>query len=382
MKSKRWILLLMLLGGCKEKYVVKLNVPASGYLVVEGFINISGNTSIMLTRSSSVDTPRYIPEPGAEMDIQTENGPSYFLAEDYAGHYSINGLNLDPGQLYRLHIQTANGKEYVSDYSLVTITPPIDSVNWTATTSSIYGQQINIFVSTHDNQSQPGYYQWQFEETWKYHSGFSSDLEYLNDTLILRPIEDDIYYCWKSDVSNTINIANTEKLNANVIYQYPLTQVPYNTSNKLITRYSILVKQYALNREWYEWNQKIKKNTEQLGSIFDAQPSEAGGNIHCVQDPGETVIGFVGCTTETEQRIFIDRTEIPYGIVPDDYVSCLMDTVAPNKHAIDSAFQGGGNIPIDFLYFGNTLIGVQSSIAECVDCRIEGGTNVKPSFWK
>ena len=187
MKSKRWILLLMLLGGCKEKYVVKLNVPATGYLVVEGFINISGNTSIMLTRSSSVDTPRYIPEPGAEVDIQTENGPSYFLAEDYAGHYSINGLNLDPGQLYRLHIQTANGKEYVSDYSLVKITPPIDSVNWTATSSSIYGQQINIFVSTHDNQSQPGYYQWQFEETWKYHSGFSSDLEYLNDTLILRP---------------------------------------------------------------------------------------------------------------------------------------------------------------------------------------------------
>jgi hypothetical protein len=135
-------------------------------------------------------------------------------------------------------------------------------------------------------------------------------------------------------LSTTISIANTEKLTANVIYQFPLTQIPYNTSDKLIDRYSILVKQYALTRDWYEWNQKIKKNTEQLGSIFDAQPSETGGNIHCVTDPLETVVGFVGCTTETEKRIFIDRTEIPRGIISTGYEFCVPDTVAPNPSTL------------------------------------------------
>ena len=361
-----------------------------GYLVVEGFINVSGNTDIMLTRSSGLDTPRLIPEPGAEVDIQMQNGPSYFLTEGFNGHYTVDSLHIDPSQQYRLHIQTANGKEYVSDYSEVKITPPIDSVSWTWSTNSITGQEINIFVSTHDNQTQPGYYQWQYEETWKYNSAFSSDLEYQNGQLVLRPVSDQIFYCWKSDTSTVINIANTEKLSANVIYQFPLTQIAYNSSDRLISKYSILVKQYALTQEWYDWNLKIKKNTEQLGSIFDAQPSETGGNFQCVTDPSETVIGFVGCTTETQQRIFIDRHDIPFGIFPSGYEFCLLDTVklecaglcSKDQKAIDFQFQGGANIPIDYIYRMNILIGIQNSISECVDCRVKGGTNIQPPFWK
>jgi hypothetical protein len=382
MKTKQFLILMIFLVSCKEKYVVHINTPASGYLVVEGFINISGNTNIQLTRSSGVDTPRYIAEPGAAVDIETENGPSYNLSEDYTGHFSIDSLSLDPTQLYRLHIHTANGKDYVSDYSVVKITPPIDSVNWTAGSNSVDGNLVNIFVSTHDNQSQPGYYQWQFEETWKYHSGYSSVLEYQNGSIILRPLEDNIYTCWRSDLSTSIAIANTEKLTSNVIYQFPLTQIPYNSSDKLIDRYSILVKQYAITQEWYEWNQKIKKNTEQLGSLFDAQPSETGGNIHCITDPTETVVGFIGCTTETVKRIFIDRTEIPPGTISNGYEYCQPDTVAPDQADIDLHFAGGGDIPINFLYKNGMLVGIEGSTADCVDCRLRGGTTIQPSFWQ
>ena len=382
MKIKQYIILLVLIVGCKEKYVVQVNTPPNGYLVVEGFINVSGSTGILLTRSSGIDTPRYIPEPGAEVDIQMLNGGNFLLGEDYAGHYSIDGLNLDPTQQYRLHIQTANGKEYISDYAVVKITPPIDSVNWTASSNSVSGEQVNIFVSTHDDQSQPGYYQWQFEETWKYHSNYASDIEYQNGALVLRPLEDLVYTCWRSDLSNSIVIATTEKLTANVIYQFPLTQIPYNSSDKLIDRYSILVKQYALTRDWYEWNQKIKKNTEQLGSIFDAQPSETAGNIHCVTDPTETVVGFVGCTTETEKRIFIDRTEIPRGIISTGYEFCVPDTVKPDPSTYDIIFGGGGVIPVTLLYKNGALIGVLSSTADCVDCRLKGGTTIPPPFWQ
>jgi Domain of unknown function (DUF4249) len=382
MKVKQCVILLVLMVGCKEKYVVQVNTPATGYLVVEGFINIIGNTDFMLTRSSGVDTPRLIPESGAEVDIQMQGGGSYFLTEGFGGHYSIDGLNLDPGQQYRLHIQTANGKEYISDYSVVKITPPIDSVNWTASSNSVTGNEVNIFVSTYDNQTQPGYYQWQYEETWQYHAKYGSVLEYQNGSIILRPDSDLIYTCWLSDLSTVVNIANTEKLTSNVIYQYPLTQIPYNASDRLIIRYSILVKQFAITRDWYEWNQKIKKNTEQLGSIFDAQPSETGGNIHCITDPEEWVIGFIGCTTETERRIFIDRSEIPPGTVVDGYDFCQPDTSGLSKEDIELHFGRGYNIPITYAYRKGVLIGIQGSTNYCVDCRLKGGTNVKPSFWQ
>ena len=377
MKFRHGFIIMILFWGCKEKYVVQTNTPAAGFLVVEGFINMSGTTNIMMTRSSGLDSPMLIPEPGALVEVQSDKGSSYPLTETPGGHYSGSATFLDPTQQYRLHILTANGKEYLSDLSVAKITPPIDTVNWTGNSTAV-----TIYVSTHDSQNQPGYYQWQYDETWKYTSAISSTIEYKDNQIIVRPDSDQFYYCWRSDVSTTINIANTEKLSENVIFQYPLTQVPYATTNKLIDRYSILVRQFALTREWYEWNQKIKRNTEQLGSIFDAQPSETGGNIHCITDPTETVVGFVGCTTETQKRIFIDRNDIPPAVVFSGYEFCQKDTIGLDSTVIHNHFSDGFHIPTHPVYILGLLKGYESSSPDCVDCRLKGGTTVMPSFWQ
>ncbi len=306
MKWSQWILAVMILGSCKDKYIVEVPVPPSGYLVVEGFINVNGVTDIMMSRASSLDSPVLIPEPGAHLDIQSLNGASYPLMEQPGGHYTIDSLSGTPDQQYRLHIKTSNGKEYLSELTDVKITPPIDSLNWIANPD-----EATVYVTTHDNNSQPGYYEWQFEETWKYSAKYNSNIEYKNGEIIDRPDSDRFFTCWRTDLSTTISIANTEKLSTNVIYQFPVTEVSYFTSDKLIDRYSILVKQVALTKDWYEFNLKMRRNTEQLGTIFDAQPSETNGNIHCITDPSETVIGFIGATTQTVKRIFIDRLQIP-----------------------------------------------------------------------
>ena len=97
-------------------------------------------------RSTGLDSPQYIPELGAQLAIQSESGGSIPLAEAGNGIYSVDSLNLDPTQQYRLQILTA-GKEYLSDLSKVNLTPPIDSVNWTANTDGV-----SIFVSAHNDQ--------------------------------------------------------------------------------------------------------------------------------------------------------------------------------------------------------------------------------------
>jgi len=371
------VLLLILCWGCKDKYVVQTNTPAAGFLVVEGFINLNGTTSIMMTRSSGLDSPMLIPEPGALVEVQSDQGSSYQLSEKPGGLYSDSAMVLDPSQQYRLHIHTANGKEYLSDLSAPKITPPIDTVSWSGNST-----EVTIYVSTHDDQTQPGYYQWQFEETWKYSSAFSSTLEYVDDVLIPRPDSDQIFYCWRTDVNTSISIANTEKLSKNVISDYPLTVIPYATSDKLIDRFSILVKQYSISREWYEWNQKIKKNTEQLGSIFDAQPSETGGNIHCITDPTETVVGFVGCTTETQKRIFISRIEIPPAVIPNGYKFCEKDTISLDPSVVHAHLSQGFYLPVHPVYTLGIQTGWEIAGPECVDCRLRGGTTVMPAFWQ
>jgi hypothetical protein len=135
----------------------------------------------------------------------------------------------------------------------------------------------------------------------------------------------------------------------------------------------------VLNKNWYEWKEMLKKNTEELGSIFDAQPSETGGNIHCITNPSEQVIGFVGCSSVTEKRIFIDRTELPPVQVYSGYEICSVDTVLNMKKPLLYYFGDGYGVPIMPFEQGAFILG---SSAGCVDCRFKGGITEKPDFWK
>ncbi len=375
---KHWVLMFFMLGACTDKYVANIKGQATGFLVVEGFINITGTTNIQMSRSTGLDSPIVIPETGAQVEIQSTSGASIPLSEMTTGNYSDTGLSLDPTQLYRLHIKTSNGKDYLSDLSSVYVSPPIDSLSWSAASDGV-----TIYVTTHNPSVQPGYYQWSYEETWKYTSRYQSQWEYVGGgAYILRPESDMFFTCWRSDISTTINIASTEKLTSNVIYQYPVTLVPYDNTDRLIDEYSILVKQTVLSQDWYEWVQKVQRNTEQLGSIFDALPTETGGNIHNTADPTEMVIGFIGTTTETEKRIFINREQIqPPTIVYSGYESCELDSTTVDP-TLQDQFALGNDIPVYDISFMGNIIGYAGSVSICVDCRLKGGTLVKPDFWQ
>jgi hypothetical protein len=373
----------MILGACKDKYMPHINQPASGFLVVEGFIN-SGNDStfIYLSRSSALDSIQVFPEPGARIEVQSEQGASFPLMEQPGGKYAVAGLPIDPAQKYRLHILTSNGKEYLSDLTEVKITPPIDSVNWKATPDLV-----TIYVSTHDDQKKSIYYQWSFEETWQYSAPYISNYVYApedpkhDSTYLIPRINAGAYNtCWLTSQSSDINLGSTASLNADVISEFPLQTISYDGSNRLVFRYSILVKQHVLTKDAYEWEQKLKNNTEQLGSIFDAQPSETGGNLHCTTDATEQVIGFIECSSQTVKRIFINRYDLPDVYVTTGYEICSVDSVDKVKEGqafSDSTYEW----VIDHLFKGNVIVGATGAPRGCIDCREKGGVSVQPSFW-
>jgi hypothetical protein len=372
--------LLILAGGCKEKYTAKINTPPLGFLVVEGLINAGGPTQILLTRASSIEHITTIWETGAEMEVQSSNGASYPLVEKIAGRYSIDQVPVDPAQQYRLHIKTADGQEYLSDLVDAKISPPIDSVSWVTEPS-----QVKINVTTHDDNSKSVYYQWQYEETWKYESSFIS--RFVVDSLgpesyviVPRPLNMMLpKTCWITDTSTRFILASSAKLQQDVIDQFPVNIISYEGSNRLIQRYSILVKQFVLSEEEYNWKQKLQKNTEQLGSIFDAQPSETGGNIHAVSNPAAKVIGFIGCGSVTEKRIFIDRSQLPSVTVNTGFLDCeigqnILGLYDPRP---DYYEQSDKTVIINYVP-GE----IDDAPIECVDCRLRGGVPNPPDFWQ
>jgi hypothetical protein len=84
------------------------------------------------------------------------------------------------------------------------------------------------------------------------------------------------------------------------------------------------------------------------------------------------------------KKIFINRTEIPPGVVYTGYENCVEDSIKNNSYDLDNYFKDQFNLPIAYVYQPGafTPSHVMGASAGCVDCRMTGGTTVPPPFWQ
>lgn len=371
--------LVVLLGRCKEKYVSPYKSTGTGYLVVEGYITGNGPTQFVLSRTMDLNGNGVIPpEINASVQVEGDDNSVFPLAERGAGNYVISSMSLTPTTKYRLRIRTSDGKEYLSDAVPYKQTPAIDSVSWTYNEA----EGVKLYVNTHDPANATHYYLWQYNETWQYRSSEESLYKYLRDqnAVVFRPDSEQIYTCWKNQAYSRLILGNSTKLTQDVIYLQELDQIPANTQPMGIL-FSIMVNQYALTEEGYNFLTLMQKNTETLGSIFDAQPSALRGNIHCLSNPNEQVIGFVSAGTLEQKRLFIYQTQLPGWRY---YQSCaLPDTIVGlDPASLKQFFYNTGYIPLTQHFpLRGPQDGWNANLPYCVDCRTQGGTTTKPDFW-
>lgn len=356
--------------GCIKPYEPPEITEAPSLLVVEGMLQ-GGNSStatIKLSRTMRLgSTDSSAPEQGARVTVEGSAQERYVLAEGPDGTYSATGLSLQPSGKYRLFIETRSGTVAASEFVSFKQTPPIDSLSWKEDEGTV-----TVFLDTHDPQNNTRYYRWTFDETWEYRAAYDANAAYENGVLFFRDTTDLRYRCWQTSKSLNILLGASASLTEDRISAKPLIKLKA-ASEKLGARYSILVKQYALTKEAFDYWQILQKNTEQRGSLFDAQPSQLKGNIQNLSNPAEPVIGYLSASSVQERRLFIR-----YADIEDKYAlasSCTVTIVSP-----DSAIFYMEKLKKKPAYFV-TGGGLAISSEECVDCTLQGGTNVKPSFW-
>jgi hypothetical protein len=145
-----------LLGGCVDPYPPDVPAAAQSYLVVDGFINSKGSTTIKLSRSLGLASASAIPaETKATVYVLDNLGTRYNLTENPAGTYTLPAQTLDPQRQYQVRITTAKGRNYASDLVAVKTTPPIDKLSWQPT-----GNGVEIDVNAHDATGNSRYYRW------------------------------------------------------------------------------------------------------------------------------------------------------------------------------------------------------------------------------
>ncbi|MES3016516.1 MAG: DUF4249 domain-containing protein [Bacteroidota bacterium] len=383
----RKLLILFLLSAgilyqaCKKPFDPETIQGFSSALIVEGVINPTGVTNITLSRTLDLDDKVSVkPELKANVQVVADNNTVVTLLDRGAGLYSIPQINLNSNLKYRLKITTSNGRIYESDAMAVKNTPAMDSLYWRREPNGV-----GIYVDTHDSQNKTKYYQWDFEENWELRSidearykvalvtgGGRVESRDPKETALMQ-------ICYKSQRSTAIDIFSTASLTSDVVSKHPIVFIK-NDAEKLAFKYSILVRQYALTFEAFEYLSQMKKNSEQLGSFFDSQPTELVGNIRNVSDRSDIAIGFITIAPVIEKRIFITKEQLGnWGFK----LECQDVSVKNHPDSIARVMGPGSaympQYPIENM--SGSIVAWGATSTTCLDCRTRGGNNDKPTFW-
>jgi hypothetical protein len=135
-------------------------------------------------------------------------------------------------------------------------------------------------------------------------------------------------------------------------------------------RYSILIKQYSLNKDLYDYWNQLKKVNEDAGGIYTTIPAPVYGNIQCVAG-NKQVLGYFSASSVKTKRIFINSNEHHVNTI-SRYENCLYLT-DPNPFIFPNWIYFASIVNTDiklWVYYDDY----------CTDCRAYG-TNIKPDFW-
>ncbi|PJJ84891.1 DUF4249 domain-containing protein [Mucilaginibacter auburnensis] len=376
----------LLFYACKEKYFPQTNDVNPDYLVIDGFINTGGDSTIInLSRTFKLESKAIMAvEKGATVMVENDGGASFTLTEIAAkpGSYAIPAIPQDHTKKYRLRVILKGGKQYLSDFVESKVSPPVEL------TYDFRHEQLNIYANTEDVSGKSKYYNYTFTETWEYQSKLKSLWKVVGREIRQRHFpEDNIFYCYHTLTSGKIVLTSTDALINDKVADFQLVNIPKN-SEKIGQQYSILVKQNVLTKGGFQFLSNLKKNTESVGSIFDAQPSLLYGNIHSVSNPAEVVIGYVSAGTITQKRLTLLARDFPFhyqGNADDKYCIASLDTFWVNKGEVQKYIIDP--VPPQLIPVGDSSSRGKpvwiSATPEfyCVDCRLQGGTNVAPPYW-
>lgn len=364
----------LLLFGCKDPFVADVKLLTSNFLVVEGYINVGADavTTIRVSRTVPINsTQEYAQvEEGAVIQIQDDHDEFYDLSEGEGGVYSSEPLSLPLDRQYRIRIETSDGKRFYSEYSTPIQSPAIDSVYWTRD-----AEGVTIKVDTHDPGQSTLFYQWNYEEDWETKSPYFSFYRFSNGDFF--PREDDeitaMHLCWKRAKPLKLITQSVAGLSVETVSQ-TLTKIQAG-SDRLSEKYSILVQQHALSLDHYNYFQVMNKNTNQVGTFYDPQPSQLLGNISR-ENSSEPVVGYIGAYTTSSERINIRKSDVSlWGFdLGCEQVAVLMS----NPDSVAKYFVEQGLLP---LTVDEDRINMFAANPVCGDCRARGGNNDKPDFW-
>lgn len=394
-------LFLIVINSCIEPIKVELSPgDMKSMLVVEGKVTDEpGSFQVRLTKSAPVNTyiTNYSFEPiiDAEIYISDDKGDRFQLCPTADGWYETDDKYLKgvPGNTYILHITTADGMLYESTPQVMAEAPPIDSLFYEEKQQTVIKENVvskenwlTLFLDTHTSGTGVQYFKWEFEETWEFnmpeyievvkhvfYEPCRCNIDSVFTKLVYIP--SDQLHCWITEPSKSILIKSTASIFTGEVKGMPLISIGPE-DDRLGIRYSILVKQFILNKEIYNYLNRLKDLNETNGGMYDKMPAPLFGNIQATSE-NKKAMGYFFASAVKTKRIFINNRDIHLVTGHSPYSECSRTW----EYAEGIHFETGN-------YFYGIIAPPDRDEGEyvfsrseyCSDCR-ERGTDIKPDFW-
>jgi hypothetical protein len=240
---------------------------------------------------------------------------------------------------------------------------------------------VEVFVSTQGNANADDFL-WTFEETWIYRPRIRTAYIYVPELKNVRDRKDaeQTSLCFKTEPSPGILLETSSRFKDQVVFQKTITEIPTG-NERIMERYSILVSQKGLASKDVPFWEILKKNTEDIGSIFSPLPSLIGGNIKSLDAAKNPVIGQVSLGVIRQKRIYINQVQVsPWNYLDPKFNDCVIGEEAILAIDYQKIFGNGAVVPTRPLMEGTTIIGYYPSSRKCTDCSLYA-SKLKPSFW-
>ncbi|RKN78544.1 DUF4249 family protein [Ulvibacterium marinum] len=381
-----WVYIIF--GGCTEPF--SPDIPFSdSLLVVDATItNELKNHEVFLSRSTQGDEEPDL-ESNATVRIVDDSQQQFSFTETETGTYVSDVMfGAEPNRSYRLLITTASGREYASSPAVL---PPqtteIADVYAERTTTESGLDGMGIFVNSFDPTGNSIYYKYEYEETYKIIAprwvpfGFAIINE--NPLIVDVRSRQGQRICFASEESNTIILTNTSGVGEDRVTDFNIRFI--NRDDYIIShRYSVLVKQFVLSREAFEFYEKLQDFSGVESLFSDSQPGFIVGNIFPQDSGNDRVVGIFEVSSVSEKRLFFNYSDF----FPGEDLPPFVDDCPPGSTSAPESEELLRLIRANTISFSNFNQNpspgqgrwfVQPRV--CGDCTALG-TEAIPDFWE
>ena len=294
--------LLVLIIGCVDE--VKLNQDTfQTKLIVEGAVtNAVGPYRVLLSYSlpyTKVGLTQTIS--GAKVWIVEEGGKTVGLNEVSNGVYETDSAAMrgQVGKAYYVKIRTGNGNEYQSRPERILPPIPIDTFKVGFNPAEKDRNPFQVSVKTKDSAEKGNFYRWK----WIHYDTISvcknayvgSERKNIKTLCCER--------CWTVEYCNgCIDIASDALINGKFL-EPTIARLPYEAT----TPYFIILEQYSISKDYYQFWKTISTQINNAGGIFDNAPAQVQGNLYNIADSTEQVLGYFSAAGVTQKPLYIPR---------------------------------------------------------------------------